>query len=123
MNPTTAVSTSLVEQWRAHCEEHPRRFVAIRGTHAARRRTERWEEQLIEQFTSDDESIAQRAVALRSLIELRQATARDVATFFDVDPRVVVASLSLLPLPRPRTTRISPAAAVVREPAAHIRAA
>ena len=123
MNSTTAVSTSLVEQWRAHCQQHPQRFVAICGTQAVRKRIDRWEEQLIEQLTSDEDSIDSRAVVFRALVELRQATARDVATFFGIDPRIVVVGLSLLPIARPRSTRVSPAAAVARDAASRIRAA
>jgi hypothetical protein len=110
MDATTAVLETPAEKWRSHCQRHPQRFLALRGTSAVRRRTERFEETLIEQLLRDDLSEAAKAVAFRSIVELRGSTGRDVSTFFDVDPRVVVLGLSLLELPVRRVPHASPAA-------------
>jgi hypothetical protein len=99
MDAATAVLESLAAKWRAYCQRHPQRFLALRGAAAVRRRTERFEEQLIDQLLRDDATETDKAVAFRSIVELRASTGRDVATFFDVEPRVVVMGLSLLELP------------------------
>jgi hypothetical protein len=123
MNAMTAVLESSAEKWRTHCQQHPDRFRALRGTATARKRTERFEEQLIDQLHRDDLPPMMKAVAFRSIVELRGSTGRDVATFFAVEPRVVVLGLSLLELPAQRAAHVSPAAAVSVDGVSRTRAA
>ena len=118
MEAKTAVLESPAEKWRAHCQQHPQRFLALRGAPAVRKRTERFEEQLIDQLCRDELPLANKAVAFRSIVELRGSTARDVAVFFDVNPQVVVLGLSLLELPVRRAPLVPQAAqATVDAPA------
>ena len=112
MDAKTAVLVTPAEKWRSHCQQHPQRFLALRGTAAVRRRTERFEETLIEQLLRDDLPDWDKAVAFRSIVELRGSTGRDVSTFFDVDPRIVVTGLSLLELPVRRVPHVSPATSI-----------
>ena len=44
----------------------------------------------------EDLPIEERAAAFRGIVELRYATARDVATFFALDPRVVIAAMPMI---------------------------
>ncbi len=99
----------LAHKWRSHCQQYPQRFLPLRGTVAARARIEHREEQLIEQIDRKDLPVATRAVALRSVIELRGCAAREAATFFAVDPQVVVMALSLLELPQSSAAPALPA--------------
>jgi hypothetical protein len=90
---------NLAHKWRTHCQQQPQRLLPLRGTVATRARIEHWEEQLIEQINRKDLPLATRAVALRRIIELRGCAVREAATFFGVEPQVVVMALSLLELP------------------------
>ena len=123
MKAMTAVSTSPAQTWRAYCQQHADRFASIEGTAAARKKIERWEEQRIEGLLADNCAVTDKAVAFRSIVELRRATARDVATFFNVDPQIVVLGLSLLELTNRIPQRVSTAAAVRHSRASRIKAA
>lgn len=61
-----------------------------------RRRTERFEEQLIEQLTAADTAENHRALALRAIVELRGCSTREIAQFFGIESAVVIRSLMLL---------------------------
>ena len=112
MEAKTTAEESLPQRWRTHCQQHPQRFLPLRGTVAARRRIEHWEAQVIEQIVRKDLPLATRAVALRCVIELRGCSARDAATFFAVEPQVVVLGLSLLEVP-PRPAVNSPSSGAI----------
>jgi len=90
------------------CQQHPTHFLSIRGTPTARQRIEHWEERLIEQLGRHDIPLESQAIAFRSLMELRGCTARDVGEFFAVEPRVIVAGLSLLEKPTPSVGQAQP---------------
>lgn len=60
------------------------------------RRAERFEEQQIELLTDRELSESQRALALRSIVELRGCSTREVAQFFAIESAVVIQSLMLL---------------------------
>jgi hypothetical protein len=109
MQTKTGAKETLAHKWRTHYQQPPQRFLPLRGTAAARARIEHWEEQLIEQINRKDLPLATRAVALRSIIELRGCAAREAATFFAVEPQVVVMALSLLELPPRPAAKSSPA--------------
>jgi hypothetical protein len=64
---------------------------------------ERLEAQWIAELYCAEAPLAVRAAAFRSIVELRQCTARQVATFFEVDAAVVVRGLSLLQVPADST--------------------
>lgn len=74
-------------------------------------RAERAEERWIAQLTCEFERVEVRAAALRYVAELRGLSVRVVATFFAVEPQIVIHALSLLPMekaatvPVERTTR------------------
>ena len=89
----------LAHEWRTYCQQQSQPFRPLRGSAAARARIEQWEEQLIEQIDRKELPLTTRAIALRSIIELRGCAARVAATFFAVEPQVVVLALSLLELP------------------------
>jgi len=122
MNAKTAVLDSPAQQWRAHCQQHPDRFLPVRGTPVARKRIERCEEHMIEQLDQIELPLGTRAVAFRTIMELRGSTARDVAVFFGVDPQVVVLGLSLLNSASRRETQAVPSEAVA-DSASRTRAA
>ena len=61
------------------------------------RHAERWEAEAIAVLVCDFQSLVARAEALRSIVELRECTVRQVAMFFEVDSDVVVAAISLIP--------------------------
>lgn len=101
MQKKSIAGKTPVTPWRTHCERAPRLFASLTGTQAQQRRAERWEAEAIARLTCDFESTDVRAVALRSIAELRECTVRQVAMFFDVEGVIVVAAISLLPEPAP----------------------
>jgi hypothetical protein len=108
MNPAAAQSSA--KAWRVFCSQYPQRFCKFDGTPENRRHVERCESAWIKQLTRADLPLTTRAVAFRSIMELRACVARDVATFFDVDPQVIVIGLSLLELPRQAAIKVKPSA-------------
>lgn len=107
MDATNAEGRSSAERWRAHCQQHPGRFLAVHGAAARRKRVETCEAQWINQLGQADVPLLAQAVAFRSIMDLRDCAARDVATFFGVEPQVIVAGISLLELPARPITRAS----------------
>jgi hypothetical protein len=99
MEQQMAGGESLGQKWRTKCRQQPDRFRPLPGVAAARRRIEILEQQLIEQLGQTDLPLATRAIAFRSIMEVRACSAREAGNFFSVDPRVVVMGLSLLELP------------------------
>lgn len=99
MNTTAAEIQATAKDWQVYCQRHPERFLAIPGSPMARKLVERWEEERVEQLHNQQLSTLERAIALRSIVELRYCTTRDVATFFAVPVEIVVCSMPLMPLP------------------------
>lgn len=97
MQKKTIAGTTPVTPWRTHCERAPHLFAPLTGSHVQTRRAERWEADAIARLTCDFELTDVRAVALRSIAELRECTVRQVAMFFDIEGEIVVAAISLLP--------------------------
>jgi hypothetical protein len=110
MNAQKASGVSRAERWRAHCEQIARRLGRFRGGAQAVRRVELLEAEMIECLCAIDLAVEARAVALRTIVELRDCTAREVATFFAIEPDVVIRGLSLLAEAR-GTDRVSEPAA------------
>jgi len=109
MHASTTPEQPSAEEWRRHCQDRPAQFLPIRGGPSARVRIERWEERLIDELRSTELSLHERAVALRTIVALRGCTVRDAAHFLAADPRVVVASMSLIELPAEPATKAPPA--------------
>jgi hypothetical protein len=99
MGTTMASGASLGEQWRARCRQQVDRLRPLPNAPAARRRIERLEQQFIDRLSQGGLPLEARAIAFRSIMELRACTARELADFLSVDPRVVVMGLSLLEVP------------------------
>ena len=118
-----AADDSLARKWRIHCQQQPNRFPPLQGTPTARKKSERFEQQFIAQLDRAELPLGVRAEAFRRILELRRCTARDVATFFGVDPRVIVAGLSLLELPASRPLTVAPTTAVPQSIHSHYKAA
>ncbi len=101
MDTATTTGPSPVHQWRQLCRCSPELFVVPGGSSTAVRRVERAESRWIEQLVCEFGRLETRTTALRSLAELRGCSVRLVATFFEVEPPVVIRALSLLHVARP----------------------
>ncbi len=97
MNKKTTSGTAPVHQWRKRCQRFPHLFASLAGNVAEQRQAERWEAEAIAILVCDFQALNARAKALRSIVELRECTVRQVAMFFELEADVVVAALSLLP--------------------------
>jgi hypothetical protein len=82
----------MAQAWRNHCQQQGLVPVSSLAPH----RTDEFEQRLIEQLVDRSLSHHERAVALRSIVELRNCSTRAVAVFFAVESCVIVASLSLV---------------------------
>jgi hypothetical protein len=92
---------SLAERWRVRCAQHGDELRFNNASVAADRlQVEQAEELWIEEICRADLPIAIRAVAFRSVMELRGCTARQLATFFAVEPGVIIHGMSLLEVPQ-----------------------
>ncbi len=116
MDAEIVAGESPAQRWRTHCEQHGDRFLPLRGTSARCKRIEECEAEWIDQFGRPEVALTARAVAFRSIIELRGCSARDVGTFFNVDVQVIVAALSLLMVPAGRTRHVSRPPAPAQNP-------
>ena len=106
-----------VTEWRQFCRCSHQQSAARGGSPTTLRRAERAEERWIEQLVCEFERVDVRATALRCVAELRGCSVRLVATFFDVEPQIVVQALSLLPVEQPvavPTSRAKPQPALVK---------
>ncbi len=97
MNKKTTSGAAPVHPWRKRCERFPNLFAPLSGSAAEQRRAERWEADAIAVLVCDFQPLALRAAALRSIVELRECTVRQVAMYFELDADVVIAALSLVP--------------------------
>jgi hypothetical protein len=88
---------SPVKRWRAHCLRQPQTFAAFVGSPTQQQRAARFESHAISRLLCDFETLEVRAVALRSIAELRECSIRQVADFFAIEDAVTIAALSLLP--------------------------
>lgn len=88
---------SPVKRWRAHCLRQPQLFASFVGTPSEQQRATRFESHAISRLICEFEAPEVRAIALRSIAELRECTVRQVAQFFAVEDAITVAALSLLP--------------------------
>ncbi len=85
--------------WRVFCRLNERRFASFGAAGPARRRLERLEARFVEQLCRDDLPTMTRAVALRSIVALRDCSVRDVSEYFSLAPQIIVAAMSLVELP------------------------
>jgi hypothetical protein len=94
------IESSQVERWRTHCQRRGNKLNAS-GTDLGDDAVDiqRVEDLWIERLCRVDLPLATRAAAFRSLIELRDCTARDLGTFFGIEAAVIIRGLSLLDLP------------------------
>ena len=97
MNKKTNSGAAPIQPWRKRCQRFPNLFSSLTGTAAEQRRAERVEAEAVSVLVCDFQPLAERAAALRRIVELRECTVRQVAMFFEVEAEVVVAALSLLP--------------------------
>lgn len=88
--------------WRAWCEKSPEVFASFGAAPATRRRLERGEAEFIETLCSATAALDAKAVAFRSLMELRGCPARKVEAFFAIEPDVVIAAITLLRVVAPQ---------------------
>jgi len=123
MNKKTHSGAAPVHPWRKRCERFPQLFAPLSGSAPEQRRTERWEADMIAILVCDFQPLHLRAAALRSIVELRECTVRQVAMFFELDAEVAIAALSLVPaaakplvqplgLPGPTVPALAPPALV-----------
>jgi hypothetical protein len=97
MNKKAHSGAAPVHSWRKRCDRFPNLFASLVGGDAERRRAERWEAEAIAILVCDFQPLSLRAAALRSIVELRECTVRQVAMYFELDAEVVIAALSLVP--------------------------
>ena len=97
MNKKTPSGAAPVQPWRKRCDRFPNLFAPLSGSAAEQRRAERWEAEAIAILVCDFQPLSLRAAALRSIVELRECTVRQVAMYFELDAEVVIAALSLVP--------------------------
>jgi hypothetical protein len=110
MNKKTPSGAAPVQPWRKRCERFPNLFAPLGGSAAEQRRAERWEADAIAIVVCDLQPLAVRAEALRSIVELRECTVRQVAMFFELEADVAIAALSLVP----EAAKVQPAAPAIQ---------
>jgi hypothetical protein len=91
-----ATSVGQLDDWQAWCEFRAAATATMQVNPASDSASER---HLVRNIAQKGQAAEQKAICLRSLVELSGLTIRQVSSYFNIEPEVVVRAISLLIVP------------------------